>query len=66
MPGQSRAFDPDRVIAHTGQHSQPVEFIFQRRIGMRILAGAELEPPVSLRLLGALRSDSHLFLRYGV
>jgi len=34
--------------------------------GMRILAGAELEPPVSLRLLGALRSDSHLFLRYGV
>lgn len=33
---------------------------------LRILAGAELEPPVRLELLGALRSDSHLFLRYGV
>ncbi len=34
--------------------------------GMRILAGAELDPPVGLQLLGALRSGSHLFLRYGV
>jgi riboflavin biosynthesis pyrimidine reductase len=34
--------------------------------GMRILAGDELDPPVSLELLGALRSGSHLFLRYGV
>jgi riboflavin biosynthesis pyrimidine reductase len=33
---------------------------------LRILAGRELEPPVALELLGALRSDSHLFLRYGV
>lgn len=33
---------------------------------MRILAGAELEPPVELELLGALRSGSSLFLRYGV
>jgi riboflavin biosynthesis pyrimidine reductase len=33
---------------------------------LRILAGAELRPPVELELLGALRSDSHLFLRYGV
>jgi len=34
--------------------------------GLRILAGAELEPPVELELLGVLRSGSHLFLRYGV
>ena len=34
--------------------------------GMRILAGAELDPPVNLELLGALRSGSSLFLRYGV
>jgi riboflavin biosynthesis pyrimidine reductase len=34
--------------------------------GLRILAGAELEPPAELELLGALRSGSHLFLRYGV
>jgi riboflavin biosynthesis pyrimidine reductase len=34
--------------------------------GLRILAGAELEPPVDMRLLGALRSGSQLFLRYGV
>ncbi len=34
--------------------------------GLRILAGAELEPPVGLELLGALRSGPHLFLRYGV
>ncbi len=34
--------------------------------GLRILAGEELEPPVELELLGVLRSDSHLFLRYGV
>jgi riboflavin-specific deaminase-like protein len=33
---------------------------------LRILAGAELEPTVELELLGALRSDSYLFLRYGV
>jgi riboflavin biosynthesis pyrimidine reductase len=33
---------------------------------LRILAGAELEPPAELELLGVLRSDSHLFLRYGV
>jgi riboflavin biosynthesis pyrimidine reductase len=32
----------------------------------RILAGTELEPPVALELLGALRSGAHLFLRYGV
>jgi riboflavin biosynthesis pyrimidine reductase len=32
----------------------------------RILAGDELEPPVELELLGALRSGAHLFLRYGV
>jgi riboflavin biosynthesis pyrimidine reductase len=33
---------------------------------LRILAGAELDPPVGLELLGALQSDSFLFLRYGV
>src|SRR5271165_221447 len=33
---------------------------------LRILAGPELEPPVELELKGALQSDSHLFLRYGV
>jgi riboflavin biosynthesis pyrimidine reductase len=33
---------------------------------LRILAGGELDPPAELELLGALRSDSHLFLRYGV
>lgn len=33
---------------------------------MRILAGAELERAAQLRLLGALESDSHLFLRYEV
>jgi riboflavin biosynthesis pyrimidine reductase len=33
---------------------------------LRILAGAELDPAVQLRLLGALENDSHLFLRYGV
>ena len=32
----------------------------------RILAGVELEPPVQLALLGALRSGSELFLRYAV
>ncbi len=32
----------------------------------RILAGAQLRPPVQLELLGVLHSDSHLFLRYGV
>ncbi len=33
---------------------------------LRILAGAELSPPVALELLGALEHDSSLFLRYGV
>jgi riboflavin-specific deaminase-like protein len=33
---------------------------------LRILAGAELDPPAALELLGVLRSDSSLFLRYGV
>ncbi len=33
---------------------------------LRILAGAELEPPAELELLAVLRSDSRLFLRYGV
>jgi len=33
---------------------------------LRILAGAELEPPATLELLDVLRSDSYLFLRYGV
>lgn len=33
---------------------------------LRILAGPELEPTVALELLGALRSESYLFLRYGV
>jgi riboflavin-specific deaminase-like protein len=33
---------------------------------LRIVAGLELEPPVELQLQGALESDSHLFLRYGV
>jgi riboflavin biosynthesis pyrimidine reductase len=34
--------------------------------GLRILAGVELDPAVELELLGALESDSQLFLRYGV
>jgi riboflavin biosynthesis pyrimidine reductase len=33
---------------------------------LRILAGAELTPPVSLELTGVLESESELFLRYGV
>jgi len=33
---------------------------------LRILAGPELEQPLELELLGALESESHLFLRYGV
>jgi riboflavin biosynthesis pyrimidine reductase len=33
---------------------------------LRILAGAEIEPPVGLELLGAMRSGSYLFLRYAV
>lgn len=33
---------------------------------LRILAGAELDPPARLELLGALRSGSTLFLRYRV
>jgi riboflavin-specific deaminase-like protein len=33
---------------------------------LRILAGAELEPPRMLELIGALRGDSELFLRYRV
>ncbi|MGA2454665.1 MAG: dihydrofolate reductase family protein [Solirubrobacteraceae bacterium] len=33
---------------------------------LRILAGAELAPPVELELLGVLSGGSELFLRYGV
>ncbi len=33
---------------------------------LRILAGAELDPPVGLELLAVHESDSQLFLRYGV
>ena len=33
---------------------------------LRILAGAEFEPPLELELLGVLESGSTLFLRYGV
>jgi riboflavin biosynthesis pyrimidine reductase len=33
---------------------------------LRILAGAELDPPAQLALLGAVRSGSYLFLRYGI
>lgn len=33
---------------------------------LRILAGAELDPPAQLELLGVLGYDSCLFLRYGV
>jgi riboflavin-specific deaminase-like protein len=33
---------------------------------LRILAGVELQSPVGLDLMGALRSDSQLFLRYAV
>ena len=33
---------------------------------LRILAGAEIEPPAELELAGALASASHLFLRYRV
>jgi riboflavin-specific deaminase-like protein len=33
---------------------------------LRILAGVDLDPPIKLELLGALESESHLFLRYGV
>jgi riboflavin biosynthesis pyrimidine reductase len=33
---------------------------------LRIIAGAELEPPVALELLSVLSSGSELFLRYGV
>jgi riboflavin biosynthesis pyrimidine reductase len=33
---------------------------------LRIVSGPELEPPVELKLAGALRSDSRLFLRYAV
>jgi riboflavin biosynthesis pyrimidine reductase len=33
---------------------------------LRILAGAEFDPPVELELLGALAHGSSLFLRYGV
>ena len=34
--------------------------------GLRILAGAELQPPVELELLSVLESDSQLFLHYRV
>jgi riboflavin biosynthesis pyrimidine reductase len=33
---------------------------------LRIIAGSELDPPVGLELLAALREGSYLFLRYGV
>jgi riboflavin biosynthesis pyrimidine reductase len=33
---------------------------------LRILAGADFQPPLGLELLGALRSASQLFLRYAV
>jgi 5-amino-6-(5-phosphoribosylamino)uracil reductase len=33
---------------------------------LRIIAGAELQPPRRLELLAVLRSDSDLFLRYVV
>lgn len=33
---------------------------------LRILAGAELEPPAPLELVAVLESESELFLRYGV
>jgi riboflavin biosynthesis pyrimidine reductase len=33
---------------------------------LRILAGMELDPPARLELLGAVRSDSYLFLRYAL
>jgi riboflavin biosynthesis pyrimidine reductase len=33
---------------------------------LRILAGAELDPPPALELRGVLESSSRLFLRYGV
>jgi riboflavin biosynthesis pyrimidine reductase len=33
---------------------------------LRILAGIDLDPPVELRLIGTLESDSHLFLRYAL
>ena len=33
---------------------------------LRILAGAELDPPASMELLAAARSGSYLFLRYGI
>jgi riboflavin biosynthesis pyrimidine reductase len=33
---------------------------------LRILAGAQLDPPVELRVLSALECESALFLRYGV
>jgi riboflavin biosynthesis pyrimidine reductase len=33
---------------------------------LRIVAGIELDPPVAMKLIGALESDSHLFLRYAV
>ena len=34
--------------------------------GLRIVAGPELETNIELELLGALESDSEVFLRYGV
>jgi riboflavin-specific deaminase-like protein len=33
---------------------------------LRILSGPELDPPVSMQLVGALEHESHLFLRYRV
>ncbi len=45
-----------RLAAGEAQHGE----------ALRILAGANLDPPVELELLAALESESHLFLRYGV
>ncbi|HXW59854.1 MAG TPA: dihydrofolate reductase family protein, partial [Solirubrobacteraceae bacterium] len=33
---------------------------------LRIVAGGELVPPLSMRLISVAESDSHLFLRYGL
>lgn len=33
---------------------------------LRIIAGTELDPPAAIELLDVLRSESYLFLRYGV
>jgi riboflavin biosynthesis pyrimidine reductase len=33
---------------------------------LRIISGAELDPPLEMRLVGAFENDSHLFLRYAL